>query len=159
MKQISLFIVGILFASSSAAIENDMVVKRFKKIVTSYPKLVDAKKPVISAPSVSPLWFRRKLQIKEIGYDVRKTDSLVSPFAGEISYICGVRGRDGATEQEVKEGADNFEIEKKCRAAYAFQSSRWVIKSVVCQSDDKSTWDTPREGTVYDNCAKLLPQE
>lgn len=160
MKQILLFIIGVLFASSSAAIESDVVVKRFKKMVVNYPKLVDSKKPKISAPilPISPLWYSRKLQIKDVGYDVKKTDSLVSPFTGEISYTCSFRGIKGATELEVTEGLDNFEGATKCKAVYAFQSPRWVLKSVVCQNHDKSTWVTPEEGTDYE-CAKLLPQE
>ncbi|HWZ73767.1 MAG TPA: hypothetical protein VN326_20100, partial [Casimicrobiaceae bacterium] len=76
--------------ANSAEPDADMVAK-FEKMASSYPALVDAKEPVISPPNLLIKdWYRRKVFVTDIAYDVRRTDSLVSPYSGTISYICNV---------------------------------------------------------------------
>lgn len=165
MKSISLFVaVGFLLACSSEIFGSDLIVKRIEEIATTYPILVDATEPEITAPKNDNSgygikdWYRRKIKITDVSYDVRKTDSLVSPFMGEILYTLVTSGRNGPSEKSATEGPDNFEaVPIKCKAIYAYQSSRWVRKSVTCLSYD-NTWETPKEGTPY-RAAELLPKE
>lgn len=167
MKRILLLIaVGVFTACSSASSKNEKIIKRLEKLALTYPKLVDALEPETKeipkqfAKYASFKFVRRKIQITDTGYDVRKTDSLVSPFIGEIAYTVVTRGRKGSLEKDVKEGPENFKVDGiKCKATYAYQSSRWVRKSVACLSSD-NTWEVPEanNGSIY-TASELLPQE
>lgn len=161
----ALFVVA--FSGVAIANANDEAVKRLERMAASYQGLIDAKEPVISPPGASgdDQWYRRKAVVSDVSFDARKTDSLVSPLAGEISYTCGVRGAKGASEQAVMVGGDNFNIPAaaKCRATYAYQSSKWINKSVSCQGliGNVGPWvevNRPSQGVLY-SCAQALPKE
>lgn len=165
MKKILVFIaIGFLAACTKEATNNEKIITPLEKVAANYPTIVEGMEPETSSLSLElagdrpDKWYRRKVQINDVGYDVRKTDSLVSPFMGEIAYTVVTRGRKGTSEKDAREGPENFKTKgTKCKATYAYQSSRWIRKSVVCLTYD-NTWETPTEGSDY-RAAKLLPQE
>lgn len=72
----------------------------------------------------------------ETGFDVKQTDSLVSPYVGtvnyEVSYLLEMTGK--------KEAAKT-----RCRENYAYQDSKWTIKSqefVAIPEIDSNDWET-----------------
>ena len=159
-----ILILGLALAFANVAFANEEVVKRFEKLTLSFTQMVNSQEAKISPPTGSvSVWYRRKIYVRDVAYDVRRTDSLVSPFAGEIFYVCGARGAKGLTELEVKTAPEQFDTGGgKCRANYAFQSSRWVFKAATCYDHiSKKTWqpvEDPSQGIYYD-CKQLLPQE
>jgi hypothetical protein len=162
---IQILIAALLAVSTIAnAAESDAeIVAKLEKMAGNYPSLVDAKGPVISPPtSLVQEWYRRKVFVTNVAYDVRRTDSLVSPYSGTISYFCDVRGTKGTSEESVKSGADTFNgiASIPCTANYAYQSSRWVLKSVACQSLLTRGYEPvrPDSGTKY-FCQQALPSE
>lgn len=137
------------------------IVAKLEKMAAIYPSLVDAKPPEISPPtSLIEEWFRRKVFVNQVAFDVRRTDSLVSPYAGVISFTCDVRGTKGATRESVNSGPDTFHSTGgfPCTANYAYQSSRWVRKAVTCRSGVDVFEPRPERGVTY-NCAQALPSD
>jgi hypothetical protein len=146
--------------ANSAESDADVVAK-MEKMAASYPSLVDAKGPVISPPTaLIKEWYRRKVFVTDVAYDVRRTDSLVSPYSGTISYICNVRGASGTSEQSVQSAADTFNgiAPIPCTANYAYQAARWILKSVACRPMRAYEPVRPDSGTTY-SCQQALPSE
>jgi hypothetical protein len=104
-------------------------------------------------------WYRRKIFLTSISYDVRKTDSLVSPYIADIHFNCAVHGRVDGTKEAVESGEDSFTSDPtECISKYAFQEDHWVKNSVICKSYFTETWEPPtsKDGSIY-QCSKLLP--
>jgi hypothetical protein len=143
---------------------DDDVVRRLELLTHRYVSIVTATPPKIEPPNkYIGDWYRRKIYIQKLEYDVQKTSSLVSPFVGEISYNCSVKGKNGSTRAAVSYGPNGFdEIGAKCLAKYAFQKGKWVKKTVLCRSNyvnENNEWvePIPENGASYD-CASLLPK-
>lgn len=105
-------------------------------------------------------WYRYKIFLTSTSYDVRKTDSLVSPFVADIHFNCATHTRVGNTKEAVESGEDSSTLYPiECISKYAFQDDHWVKKSVSCKSYITGDWETPniKDGSAY-QCSELLPQ-
>lgn len=166
MRILAVVFLAVCASANSAELDADIVAK-LEKMVASYPSLVDAQEPTIlrqEDPDPSQReWYRRKIFVTEVAYDVRRTDSLVSPYSGTISYLCNVRGDKGPSEESVKSSPDTFRHEpgNRCIASYAYQSAHWRFKSVACQSSlGRGGYEPvqPHLGITY-FCQQALPSE
>jgi hypothetical protein len=76
-----------------------------------------------------PEWVKRQYSPTIIQYDVRKTDSLVSPFSAYIDLSNEVKAGRGATEDEARaldvSGAKAIRTARRIR--FAYQESKWVL--------------------------------
>lgn len=71
-------------------------------------------------------------------FDVKQTDSLVSPYLGTISY-------EVAYTLTIPSKSEAKPASAKCREAYAYQDGQWVLKSqelVVIPELDASKWES-----------------
>jgi hypothetical protein len=91
-------------------------------------------------------WRRFKKSITGIAFDVRKTDSLVSPYTAILTFdMCG-----GSSSRLplAKAQHDNCDDPDKYpyhhRLIYAYQDSQWVLKS------SKYQWTFPHSTLVVD---------
>lgn len=155
----------LLISLTAGAAENDAIVKRFQSLVDAAPSTVDSAPPVVSPPNRGITeWYRRKVSIREVAFDVRRTDSLVSPIAGEIVFNCHFRHARARSEDELKDtqyGPDA--LVGQCRVNYAYQGQKWVRKighctSVIERVPAPKPMDSPDRGVGY-YCVNLLPQE
>lgn len=147
------------------AAENEDIVRRLEKLAEIAPEVVNNSAAVISAPSeIISDWFRRKIRVKSLGYDVRRTDSLVSPFVGEIEVDCRATVTRGSSQQALMTAPEGNEVNfGLCKITYAFQGQKWVRKSGQCKSSSypnrpPELMDHPDKGFGY-YCAQLMPQE
>ena len=150
------YIIALLTISTTCFANSD-VVERFEAITDKFTANMVNIPASMSPPSddTDHKWYKRQAHIRNVGYDVRKTDSLVSPFIGEITYQCNVTGRSGASKQEASKGPDSFNTTGDfCTAKYAFQKNKWIKKNVICK-DDSGGLREPM-GVMVD-CASALP--
>lgn len=131
----SLFmILALVFPLALLAQADDEIVKRLSKIGETAVINLNSVEPVISPPDGSTLqWYRRKFTAENLTIDVRRTDSLVSPYVGDLQLDCTSKGTFGSTEADIKGTPDKFSGVTKCKASYAFQSSKWTLKSFKCE--------------------------
>ncbi|RRC97944.1 hypothetical protein [Amphritea balenae] len=166
-KTIKKIIYCMISVSLSACTETDDPVQKFEQLTDLYVETV-SKQPVrLSPPGTRPasstVWHRRQIYISDLNYDVRKTNSLVSPLIGEMTFTCGVKGRQGKSKAEVSEGPDEFDQGIICIAKYAYQKQTWVKKQFHCEDAyyDQRTGKVrkelvePQEGVSLD-CSKHL---
>lgn len=80
-------------------------------------------------------------------YDIRTTDSIVSPLVGtvELAFTCERSFFDSREEAERYAGpaAQTISPCRKCRFTYALQEGRWVLKSIEEEDyelDDFDMW-------------------
>ena len=57
---------------------------------------------------------------RDFQFDVRKTDSVVSPYVGTIDYTLDWNNEEGKPIGRVK-----------CAASFAYQQGKWIAKNVV----------------------------
>ena len=86
-------------------------------------------------------WFRDISEIKNVSYDVQRTDSLISPYMGIVTgYIRNTRIccfdikseaeqslRDKILTEEWKRDKILTEEWKKFKLTYAYQDSKWIL--------------------------------
>ena len=79
-------------------------------------------------------WARVSAKVADVQYDVRKTDSLVSPYTGIATFNVIMSSDFFATESEAR-GTDTGNAKDsskpsslKCRYTYAYQEGKWVVK-------------------------------
>lgn len=81
------FFVSILLATPSAAQTNDQLLGAIKAIAGSWQSLIQ-KQTLILAPCEIGTWHAIRLSSNStVSFDVRKTDSLVSPYVGIIRIL------------------------------------------------------------------------
>lgn len=165
--------VALLSAMASEATAkdtDDAAVMRMQALAEKYPVLVDSAAAIVSPPSKDiKEWYRRKVFVKDVGFDVRRTDSLVTPLIGYLTFSCAVQGTKGTSEEYVRSRPDNFSLDgDRCKATYAFQSGKWVHKDLACEltvlgPDYRFTrkWESisAKSKGIYGTCAMLLPQD
>lgn len=148
------YIIAILAINTSCYANSD-VVEKFEAITDKFSaNAIHFPSKIYPPTDEYNQWARRQVHVSNVGYDVKKTNSLVSPFSGEITYQCSVTGMWGDSKEEVTNGPDAFNSSGDlCLATYAFQKNKWIKKNVMCKDD--SGWGAP--GGVMVDCASALP--
>lgn len=86
-------------------------------------------------------WIVWYYTIKDVAFDVQKTDSLVSPYTGYIEFTLNSTATDWILKSQA-EGSDFHKYFKrsladKVRVLYAYQGNHWVLKNLQKKSLDE----------------------
>lgn len=129
MKRLALF--AGLFAGVAAAQPNDgAALAEFQKIVASCTSALKAEVPTVAPhPSKEAVWVKKAIASSEVTYDVKRTDSLVSPFSGSIvvTYLSvseTAPSREEAEALVLDPAGTAFLREESIR--YAYQGGAWA---------------------------------
>lgn len=113
----------ILNQNDPAAIRQQFVATINQAITAAQPGL---KQPVIRKFSGGDTVTIRAEYTGKLSYDIEKTDSIVTPFLGSVSWIMRWHAND-----QLRYSAMTFD------AHYAYQDGRWVFKDLVLNFDGK----------------------
>ncbi len=116
------------------------IVKKFEQIVEQFTQNVNDSPERVVELKRAKSWTKQKLRAKNISFSVQKSDSLISPIVGTITF-------DNATLQSEnqkpsKDAAENdFDFGKPLDQAYTvrfvFPENQWVLKSLQLAGDDE----------------------
>ena len=115
------------------AMSQDDPLKSFQKIVSNCQTAFDARQPIdVSFNERSKKWVKRHLVSHQVTYDVRKTDSLVSPFSAVINLkelrLAGSSDTEqGAASLNLSPSSSGMQSNSVIR--FAMQDGKWVFKS------------------------------
>lgn len=126
-------------------------VAKFEKFFSSNPKLL-LKSPFSNSPT-GYVFYYQKFDDYKISYDVRKSDSLVSPYMGYItlSYLetssknCGDNQSYSNKYFTTIEAVRKIKEDESCykpligtsvKFIFAFQKKQWVYKDVVWDNNE-----------------------
>lgn len=112
-------------------------VEGLKKVMQQLQQDLNNQAPIITPPSIGKYyteWYSRQIYTSPLmEFDVTKTNSVVSPHTGVISFECNARFAKGNS----KEAVENVELKEfitsKCRATYSHQENNWIFKTLACQ--------------------------
>lgn len=131
MYKRTLLLLTSLILLIGACSNDNTAAKRFRDQATATAATTES----LSAPYFNQhhsKWSKRKFQIIDLKYDIRKTDSLVSPLVGTVSFTLSsvqtrlVPERDSA--QASTEYGDNINF-YKVDLMYALQDGQWIMTS------------------------------
>lgn len=166
-------IVALLFGvliDVAAAIEP---VTSFEKIITRGKSAVDQSTLVYFNKGKST-WLKRKYTVSNMKYDVKKTDSLVSPVVALVTFDLIVEASvPFQTKEEADAAADynpEFKMINDVTLNYALTSGTWVLKGglykpmlAAMQKEPQFTFPinpdklTPETNEVHWAVARFLP--
>lgn len=164
---VSLFLIFFLVPDTFAQ-QEQVAVNSFKKRVAIFEKffisepLLMEKQESQESPS-GFIFFYSKFKNCKISFDIKKTDSLISPFMAYIlvnypnilSYNCGdMKGAFDSKYFSTIEAARNNKNNESCykesgigggestdKFIFAYQNSKWIFKEVLFEHNSKpSPW-------------------
>jgi hypothetical protein len=118
-------------------------------LVTEFEAIVQANQTVLknfpaTVVSRGEDGYRKEaIRLEKVSYDIRKTDSLVSPYIGIFDYVVTWRlGRDfsSAKEAEASE-ADKNSVQTHLQAEYSYSKNRWVKTTHKSVSNVSGQWN------------------
>ena len=116
--------------------QNDPV-DSFKRLISQTQELLESK--IVVSHFVPPIdaygaligredWRRVRFQLEQASFDVKKTDSLVSPYTATFSFVLNTPMVLGFSSRETAEkGPNNFEpaqFPQEWQVVYACQSNK-----------------------------------
>ena len=165
MKKLVAFVCGVTCTASFADAEAEAVQKfevisgKLQSSVSSSTMLVretsDEVLAKLNRPDRPFPRFRgNTVSLSNLAVDVRKTDSLISPLTGHITFNCSFKYWEADSRDQLVGREKLSMLGDSCLALYALQSSQWVLKSFSCNGREVSAEDT----TVVGMCRSHLPQ-
>ena len=159
-------------------------VDKFENFFSSKPKLLEKQSyegfgKVLRGSPTGYIVFYQRFDNYKISYDVRKSDSLVSPYIGYISinylettskkcgdFLSGKSEKSFTTIDLVRQSKDDEscydrfrvvgkEITRSAKFIFAFQRNKWVFKDVVHGDDNTphilfwTAFGKPTSGRFY----------
>lgn len=121
-------------------------VASMKALIDAHEKAVAQAVPVVYSDDHKK-WTKLRMRMENIEFDVKKSDSLVSPFVGEVSFDASLQHTDFFdTEEEAATSATFSHVPEPtlCRVMYAFQDGKWETKKRTYFSSEK--WRDARPG-------------
>lgn len=127
----------------------------FEKFFSTRPKFLE-KQSYSKSPS-GYIYFWCLYDNAHVSYDVRKTDSLISPYMGYITVtydvfntICGDVERhystiEAARRDKDKDSCYSKEMSRGNKFVFAFQQGKWIFKDVLNTYSNKTD---PSLGTL-----------
>lgn len=103
-------------------------------------------------------WTKVFAKYSDISYDVKKTDSVISPYEGIVTGLVGGnegnKESDNPKEVEADINSTTIQPEYKFELRYAYQKGKWVLKSSRIMADKEwhNLWDDindPSMGMIY----------
>jgi len=86
-----------------------------------------------SDPGSERGWIKRRIVLSDMKYDVKKTDSLVSPLLAPVNFKCSTIQSEIYPNKGDAEKAKILQpsgLAISCRATLAFQDGKWNAKSL-----------------------------
>lgn len=108
-------------------------VQSFEKIVATCQAAFDDRPPyTVQFDNREKKWRKRAVSPQKITYDVRKTDSLVSPLVGimqleGVSYVASADSEEAAKSLQIPPDTENAVL-TKTTIDFSFQSGQWIVK-------------------------------
>lgn len=126
---------------SSAAVDP---LQEFKKVVAACEHSVNSLPRESSRPLSNGQWAHNINEPSSLSYDVKKTDSLVSPFTAYIKVASVSRtARQGSEEAARTVGTEGRTINRGLdELRYAFQESRWKLVGASSKRESKRPGET-----------------
>ena len=116
------------------------IVKEFEGIVNNAVKLSNSYSGFVAQIDQGPYnrkWTRDIIQVKDVSYDVKKSDSLISPIIGVVTGECrSCPVGFFTTRQQAKNVSRSMAGNKqfyKFKIDYAYQDGKWVLKKALVQ--------------------------
>ena len=127
--------------------DNDPVAS-FKRVVENgIKRLEEAHEKVVKSPADSnpATWRKYRSRVVEPSYDVKKTDSMVSPYVAKLLLKTRTTATKELNSKSAAETSNDFSgidaLEDLYDFDYAFQDGKWVLKSARLQFGGLSgTW-------------------
>jgi hypothetical protein len=112
-------------------------------------------------------WAKQKAKLVDLEYDVKKTDSLVTPYIGIVQFSLVLEQSPFYASED--EAVKSVELDSgvtlkspKCRVTYAFQEDQWIAKryerlswlndkweDVDITERPRADWDLFRSALIY----------
>jgi hypothetical protein len=127
MRSIANNLIGsvvVLIAAPAAAQQ----LEEFERIVAKCKTSYAAPFSEVTLLAATGKWVKRTTWPVEVQYDVKKTDSLVSPFTAYIAIIALVAGNRAESEDAAKVleiTQDGVLSQRETRIAFAYRSGAW----------------------------------
>ena len=101
----------------------------FEQLIKKSSTVMDGRSTVYFAPAIKK-WSRRFESVRNVKYDVRKTDSLVSPFVGEVHFLAiTLRTKlfelKSEAETAIEHDPSAPPLMQDVKLRYAWRTDRW----------------------------------
>lgn len=165
-KSTLLFLPVLLLPLMSHSQTDETALKQFEHVVKTIEQSINESAEVIAEPRPgSSEWWRRKVTTQAVQFDVKRTDSIVTPLIGEALFSCDTQAVKAQTQEDAQTLPFNFSSKTACKAAYAYQDKKWVFKKMQCAYPTSNPSRSPSwyEVTSPSNgmtgrCLSLLPK-
>ncbi len=108
----------------------------FKEVAAKTREAVDGQTSVWFNSSSND-WKKFHLSVNKFAYDVTRTDSLVSPYMGVITFRLPTaliaEGRNKSQVESSNSQGEPSSVAYDWRVTYSYQGDRWTLKSVENQ--------------------------
>jgi len=136
----------LLFVSLTISPVRADPLKSFEEIVSRCRQSVSVPATEIRNLTNIGKWAKIALQPEgQLEYDVRKTDSLVSPYVATITFVVMTSSEQASTETEAQQLQLSFDIgrvsREKTTLRFAYQAGEWVAQ------DGTQTYEFRRSST------------
>jgi hypothetical protein len=149
MKNLKNIFILFCFSFSVAAIAQTNVdpLKSFEKIIQKCQSAFNNRsiEDVYYVPQ-SKVWVKRLRKSPILNYDVKKTDSLVSPYIATLEFTDNLYTAKATNEVDARALIINVNNASQVRfedqATYAMQGGNWILKSWTSAYSSKDPQDT-----------------
>jgi hypothetical protein len=134
-----LFEFGCAQKQSEPKSEQETVLATFKQTINDYLKSRKAPDSVFeSFDDHTKSWkkMHHELDSESAKFDVKKTDSLVSPYVGVLEFVVHERQSPRYSSENSARQATEFPktYNMQHRHTYSYQDGKWVLKSKECDA-------------------------
>lgn len=133
----------LLIGGASGAYASEDAVPKFERLVKEAVQATDSTRPVYLNKS-KQLWAKRKLTTGEVSYDVKKTDSLVNPIVGIVTFNLIVEQSDFFPTKEKAEAStalnEGIRIAFKVALTYHLKNGAWAFAKGSQQGQGIKQW-------------------
>ena len=136
-------------------------VDSFKKLITRTQELLESNVVVshfvpppdaYGAPIGREDWRRIRFELEKTAFDVKKTDSLVSPYTATLSFILHTPMVSGfRSKRAAEKGPNDFkpnEFPREWQVEYIYQAEEWQPKHYLVRLAATDRWGDPT-GLIY----------
>lgn len=144
------------FLSTEAASADDLV-PRFEKLLVVAKNATNAATPVYLNQYMQS-WAKRRFLASNIKFDVKKTDSLVNPIVGLVTFGLIVEQTDLYQTKEEADAAsafqEKFSIPYHISLNYSYKDNKWFFTKAVYES-----LNSPAEKRIFELSEEDIKRE
>jgi hypothetical protein len=127
------------------------------------PVLVQASRAKPKKGQKRPEWLRTQATLDDVRYDVRRTDSLVSPFVAWVELKISERSESYSSEAEARATTGPVKHDRRLgyvyRLDYAYRDSQWVFARGWCSLEALVTMENMRSPIDMDSGGCMSDKE